>query len=258
VLIFAEALAAYAWPLQSLEVTETLMGEARVLNAVLDGARVNRTQSLCLDLDTIYEYDWDASECVDALVHLLGGGALTSLCITLGTVLLWDVRHAALLGGALRAHSSTLTKLELNNISLWHDVAAATTLLASFIAHPCLRELDLQGNPVGAAHEASAGVALAALVAANAPALQMLNVSGWQLGDVGLRPLFDALPHNSHLRILNCMGNNMSSEALARDVLLPAVRANTSLKHLWVLHPAPEWDSMREMADILARRAARS
>jgi hypothetical protein len=237
VLIFAEALAAYAWPLPSLTLQETPLGEEDVLDAVLDAARAKRVQSLSLVWlgDVGDRQPTDAS--VPALVRLLGGGALTSLYISGAGVLLPDAHAAALLGGALRAHT-TFEKLELDGISLWRDCAAATTLIASLTAHPSLRELDLQGNAVGAAHMASAGAALAALVAANAPALQTLNVSGWQLGDVGLRPLFEALPRNTHLRVLitTRIGNDMS-EALARDVLLPAVRANTSLTHLWVMYP---------------------
>jgi hypothetical protein len=73
---------------------------------------------------------------------------------------------------------------------------------------------------------------LGALLAANAPALTELDVSWCDLGDEGLRPLFDALPPaNTHLRALDC-GRNWTSEAFARERLLPAVRANSSLREL--------------------------
>jgi hypothetical protein len=106
-----------------------------------------------------------------------------------------------------------------------------TALLDALTAHASLRVLILSSNPVNAAHQADMGAALGALVAANAPALHTLNVSCGSLGDVGLRPLCDALPQNTHLRELAIFSNSIT-EVLARDVLLPAVRANTSLRKL--------------------------
>jgi hypothetical protein len=44
-----------------------------------------------------------------------------------------------------------------------------------------------------------------------------------------LRPLFEALPRSTHLRTLDCYHND-ATEACTRDVLLPLVRANTSLR----------------------------
>jgi hypothetical protein len=94
-----------------------------------------------------------------------------------------------------------------------------------------VRVLKLTLNDVGTARQEAAGAALGALVAANAPALTELNASYSNLRDAGLRPLFAALPHNTHLRSLSVAYNAMSAE-LARDVLLSAVRANTSLRQL--------------------------
>jgi hypothetical protein len=96
-------------------------------------------------------------------------------------------------------------------------------------------------------------VAVFALLAANAHALQKLDVSYCNIGDAGLRPLFDALPRNTHLRTLY-LGENGMSEAFARDVLLPAVRANSSLTMLWtgVLHAAAA-----EAEAIVTRRTRR-
>ena len=59
----------------------------------------------------------------------------------------------------------------------------------------------------------------------------MLHVSDCALGDDGLGPLVDALPHNTHLRELGCMDYDMSA-AFARDRLMPALTANTSLRRL--------------------------
>jgi hypothetical protein len=45
-------------------------------------------------------------------------------------------------------------------------------------------------------------------------------------------------------------------EAFARDVLLPAVRASTSLRELRTAYPPHVWDSTREAEDFVKRRAA--
>jgi hypothetical protein len=130
-------------------------------------------------------------------------------------------------------------------------------VLSSLVAHPSLRELDLAMNMMlDPQHAACVGAALFALVAANAPTLTQLDMSNCGLGDVGLHPLFDALPRNTHLHTLNCGGNGMS-EAFARDVLLPAVRANTSLTELvTAVRGDPVWDGKQEAEAIVARRAA--
>jgi hypothetical protein len=70
------------------------------------------------------------------------------------------------------------------------------------------------------------GPALGALMAVNAPPLKELGLVDCNLGDAGMRPLLEALPHNTHLKDLLCTGSGMSA-AFARDVLLPAVRATT-------------------------------
>jgi Ran GTPase-activating protein (RanGAP) involved in mRNA processing and transport len=141
-----------------------------------------------------------------------------------------DAPAAAVLAAALRANS-TLTSLTLNFAGVFHHPAAAAELLGALTGHASVRVLSLRGNYAMAAHQAAVGASLGALVAANAPALTELDVSHCRLGDDGLRALFDALPRNSHLRTLDVSGNNMS-DAFARDVLLPALRANTSLREL--------------------------
>jgi hypothetical protein len=61
--------------------------------------------------------------------------------------------------------------------------------------------------------------------------LEHLDLSFCRLRDAGLRPLFDAIAGNCTLRTLDC-GYNYISPECARDVLLPAVRANASLRKL--------------------------
>jgi hypothetical protein len=243
----AAALAAHASPLTSFQLSNCVQPDAAdVPVALLDAALANHTAALELTACTLIPAS------APSLARLLGGAALTSLYIVDHEhVQLLDAPAAALLGGALRKNG-VLQHLALCRVRLWDDLAAAVTLLSSLSAHPSLRELTLAHNIVAPAHAACSGAALFALVASNAPALQTLNVHAWRLGDAGLRPLFEALPHNTHLRMLGCSRNDMS-EACARDVLVPAVRANASLMALWV---EQQWEGVQEAKDFVARRTA--
>ncbi len=122
------------------------------------------------------------------------------------------------------------------------DNRAAVMLLRALTGHASLRELKL-----GTEHQtyeagyAAAGAALGALVAANAPALQMLWLPYCSLEDEGAGPLVDALPHNTHLRTLLLTGNNLTPE-FGHGRLLPAVRANTSLRQLSACNNEEQYD----------------
>jgi hypothetical protein len=219
---FTAALSAHVSPLSWLVMNDAQLDAPGTLDAVVGAALANQLSACEFDncrLSPAY---------VPSLARLLGGAALKCLHIYgMGGQLL-DAPAAALLGDALRKNS-VLKSLSLCNLDLWRDGFAAVTLLASLTAHPSLEKLQVFENAVSAAH--AAGMAIFALVAANTPALTTLNVSYCGLGDAGLRPLLEALPRNAHLRTLYLHGNGMS-DAFARDVLLPAVRANTSLTAL--------------------------
>jgi hypothetical protein len=116
-----------------------------------------------------------------------------------------------------------------------------STLLGSLTAHPCLRKLDISYNRVrsdrlAAPVVAAAGAALAALVAANAPALHELHLRDCWLGDLVMGALADALPHNMRLRILDCRHNHVA-EAFMRDRMQrarvsPAARAHCKVQFM--------------------------
>jgi hypothetical protein len=240
---FAAALAAYATPLLFLGLTAAPLGESGALDALVDAALANRLVGV-----SFVRCGLSPAAAVPALARLLGGGALTSLSVHGCGVQLLDAPAAALLGGALRANG-VLQRLTLKDVCFWRDGFSSLALLTSLTAHPSLRELDLSMNRLAPEHAACAGTALFGLVAANAPALHTLNVSFCSLGDAELLPLFDALPRNAHLRTL-CVVHTGMSEAFARDVLLPAVRANTSLTQL----TAGDGAVTREAKDIVAQR----
>ena len=93
---------------------------------------------------------------------------------------------------------------------------------------------------------------MALLLAANAPALRTLRFTRSALRDAQLTELCEGLPHNTHLETLDLRGNNPSDD-FARDVLLPAVRANTRLR---VLHTGSTCDAALEAEAIVAARRA--
>ncbi len=114
--------------------------------------------------------------------------------------------------------------------------------------------MNLYDRPENQEAAAAAGAALGALLAADAPALTELDVSECRLGDAALGPLCDALPRNTHLRSLNLYGNDIS-EAFAAEQLLPAVRANASLRMLRTPR-APVPSSLDDAQRLVAERAA--
>ena len=76
-----------------------------------------------------------------------------------------------------------------------------------------------------------------------------------EAGDDALRPVFEALASNTTLRTLH-LNHNALSAPFARDVVLPSVRANTSLRVLWVVNtfendPIPELVKAEDL--VLAR-----
>jgi hypothetical protein len=245
VVALAADLASHAH-LRRLELKFAPLRTAAALDAVVDAALTRQLTSVRLFQCRL------SPDSTPGLVRLIGGGALAELDLSgcgEGRHLL-DAASALALGNALRA-SGTLTAVTLWHMDLWRVPAAATALLGALTGHPSLRSLKISSNRVDAAGQQEAGAALGALVAANAPALQELNVSFCQFGDAVLRPLFDALPANTHLRTLRCC-NNVLSDAFVRDTLLPAVRANASLYKLVTGHAS---DDAHEAEALVQRRA---
>ena len=182
-----------------------------------------------------------------ALARLLNGTMLQELCLDqldpdlaeplAAESCLFDAPAAALLAESLRANR-TLESLSITYAGMLRDAdsaAATAVILGALLGHPSLQKLDLTKNVCSPDAAHIVGAALGALVAANAPALRELILFECQIPDEGLAPLFEALPANTHLRVLDVGGNRMSG-ALLRSRLLPALRANTSLEHLKAGH----------------------
>ena len=131
-------------------------------------------------------------------------------------------------------------------------------LLRALVGHPSLRELELSEEHVAEQAELAAlGAALGAIVAADAPALQVMNVAKLQLGISGLVLLFDSLPRNHYLRGLHVSSaGELAPEEHAdftRDVLLRAVRENIGLRMLSFAGEADQY--VEEAVKLVAARA---
>jgi hypothetical protein len=220
-----------------LSLTDADMRHPAVLDAVVDAALACQLQS------------FSSLRCglspasAPALARLFRGGSLTQLSM-LDERVLRDVQSAVILGDALRA-STSLTRLTLS--------ATSALLLHALVAHGTLQFLHIKARPADDANNAALGAALGALVASNAPALRELKLPGCGLGDAALAPLVQALRHNTHLHTLHVARNGLTG-AFARDVLLPAVRANTSLRALPADHDAGPY--VREAEAVVMQRAA--
>jgi hypothetical protein len=240
--------------IEELVLMEAELHTPFIVNALMDAALTRRVQLLQLDHCSL------SPALAPALARLLGGGALVELEIHVarGEPLL-DAPAAVVLANALRA-CGTLTALMLRGVNLWRGHGAAVALLGALTGHASLRILDLSENPINEVDQAATGAALGTLVAANAPALTDLDVSWCRLGDAGLRPLFDALPANTHLTELTCSGNALT-DACVFDTLLPAVRANGSLRQLRCSHQMDNASAvgervLAEAEALVAQRAA--
>jgi hypothetical protein len=251
VLSLAAALPAHA-SLRSLEIHRARLVSDAAFKALIGSSLALQLQSLALE------------DCVlplasaSALARLLGGGALIQLNLYRCRGLFDDAASAAVLAAALRA-CTTLTSLGLADMGLWRAHLPGAVLLDALTGHPSVQNVRIvvdaaDGPEATAAAGAAGAAALGALVAADAPALTALNTSLCELGDAGMGPLVDALPRNTHLRTLD-IRNNRISEAFAAQRLLPAVRANNSLRKLgaFVFPVAP---SVAEAEQLVKARAA--
>jgi hypothetical protein len=253
VLSLAEDSAAHA-SLVELCLIDAPLHTPAALDAVVAVALANRFSVLALGRCRL------SVEPAPALARLLGGDALRSLCIRRswnGSAPFLNAATAEVLGDALRANR-TLDTLSLADIALWYDPAAALTLLGAITGHRSLRCVSLIINLIFDDAQDAAGAALSALVAADAAALKRLNLSECGLQEAALGPLVDALPANTHLRKL-LLGEVTASANFVRERLLPAVRANTSLKRLEITVAGEGESAAREAQEILnsRRRPAR-
>lgn len=173
------------------------------------------------------------------LARLIAGG-LTELRVSTGPETdlpggpAWNEEQTAAFAGAVRA-STTLMELGFAGSRVLLNMRTADVLLGALISHKSLQSLRLGESARG---PDALGPAMAALVAADAPALLALDISGSHdaeahvfLDETNMAPILDALPRNHHLRGLK-LGKVDVSVEFVRERLLPALRANASLRQL--------------------------
>jgi hypothetical protein len=211
-----------------------------------------------------------------ALARLLSSAALTSLNVGITDFYetFLDAPGYALFGDALRVNC-TLLSLCLKGI-IWLDVAAEDPALFGALAgHVSLRIVDLDDCYLGVAEDAYehlagadleaalgiVGSAIGLLVVADAPALEVLRVSFHESVTDVFGPLADALPLNTHLLRLYLWSGNLGA-AFTQQRLLPALRANTSLREFFVealdatIAEAVQFVASREAARVAAEALA--
>jgi hypothetical protein len=213
--------------LTRLDLYDVHLDSQPVLNAVVDLA-ISQLQRLQL------WYCRLSPASLPALTRLLergsgsAGGSLTELFIYNNNNPLLESAGVPAFCAALRA--SRLIELGLAAVRLFDSLEDGLAVVAACTGHPTLRELNLRWNRVDHVTSPAVGGALAALVAADS-ALQTLNVYHCNLGDDAVRPLFAAVAGSTRLRTLICCDNGISANC-AREAVLPAIQANTSLRKL--------------------------
>ncbi len=162
-----------------------------VTGALVDAVLARRLRELTLENCT--------PPAAAPLARLLAEGLLTSFAIcSLQSDFrtpLFDAAGATLVADALRVNT-TLTKLALGGANLCVDMGVAGTLLSALVGHPSLREFQVHSELITGEDCSAFGAALAALVAADSPALHaFVCLDNELLGDAGLAPIVEALAH---------------------------------------------------------------
>jgi hypothetical protein len=145
---------------------------------------------------------------------------------------LWESREAAMEFVASLRACTRLKRLSLDDMDLLlacGSVGAEAAVMASLVGHPSLEILSVNEHFATGHAPALLGAWLGAMVAANTPALEHFSFSCASLSDADLLPFFTALPFNTHVRCIVMYRHSLSIDFL-RDIVLPAIRANTSLR----------------------------
>jgi hypothetical protein len=129
---------------------------------------------------------------------------------------------------------SRLVKLSLAETHFWRHPAGALAVLDAIHGHSTLRELDLSHNPENSYsreyERESFGQAMKELVGEGST-LEKLNLDYCYWDDARARALFQGVATSTRLRSLSIYASGVSPDC-AVSYVLPAVRANTSLREL--------------------------
>ena len=229
VLDFAAALLSHSGKIKELIVRCGFrVGAHAVADALMRGIAEARVSDVSFDSSFL------TPASLPGLTRLLQAGCLEKLEILNFVALFVEGPDLTAFCHALR--SCRLHVLKLNFCEVWLRPAVAVELMVALVGHQTLRELSLSGNTMRDNRDdtrRAAGEQLAFLINHNS-ALQQLDLSLNRLGEAGLAPILEALPRSSTLKeLVYSVGRYETiSREFARDVILPAVRANTSLRAL--------------------------
>jgi len=243
---FAEQIAAHS-SLAELVLHSTVL-DASSANTVADAVVAGRLSKL-----EFYDCEMPA-EVLPAISRLLNTGSLIALDVNnLPRGGLFEDRNTLpAFCESLRA--ARLSKLSLESCGLFVPLWSGLAILSSCTAHSSLKELDLSGNELESDEaRTTTGIHLGQILSAT-PALQTLNVCYCSLHDAGVRPLFAAVARSTTLRQLVCYVSGVSTEC-ARNCILPAVQANTSLRRLVLNDRIPELQQAVELVEARADAA---
>ena len=155
---------------------------------------------------------------------------------------------------ALR-NCKSLKTLLLYRVNLWKDEAAGALLIAALEGLPCLQKVSLAMNRADGtpAAQRAAGDCVARLIA-RSNSLRKLDIACNVLGETGLALIFEAVRGSAGLTELDLRWEQISAD-YARDVVLPAVSANTSLRQLAIgIFGGAPLPALEEVTSILAAR----
>ena len=153
---------------------------------------------------------------------------------------------------ALRA--SKLTELVLAGVYLFREQEAGLAVVRACTNHPTLESVSFKANRVGAdaATRTAFGQAMAALIGGGSETpLKSLSLRNCEMGDGAAEPLFAAVATTTQLLSLNISGCNISAICM-RDVGLPALKANASLRSLHLCDNPPHTFDEETAAFIVA------
>ena len=147
----------------------------------------------------------------------------------------WNYGEALVGGDRVHAFCSalkacSLKEISLKRIGLFDSLSDGLSVLDALAGHHSIARVDLYFNSVALPFRVAVGEALGRIVVAES-ALESLALDFCALGDEGARPFFDAVAKSATLSYLAC-GENRISRACACETILPAVRANESLRKL--------------------------
>jgi hypothetical protein len=242
--------------LEELHIDDCQIDVRATVEDIVEAAISARLRALAITNPMRHQCTSMGSEDVPAVVRLLKAGWLHQLYLACGDA--FDSESVASFAKTLK-RNKTLRALDLHFQGCRQQEDVLTALLDALAGHPRIEQLWLRRLITDDDAATSAGVVR--LVAAAPPQLRFLHVSGTEIQQADLFPLFQALAANTSLATLYLQLPNDSAE-LMQAQLLPLLRANTALRSLRVVEydgscEEVQWaEAWEEAEELVAARTA--